>query len=521
MRGGAGPSTTLSGRGSTGLKALTSSTVKARSSEEDEKPLARGSNSTPAGKPKLANHLGAGGPWVRGILRNGSDDTVAESNGSTAKKSRPGGDEELLEWIPSRNSSTRISQRSSNYSEESSALEFKHHGNPQGEPREEPRRRGLCLRDWKGGFVRDENLDSATAQEMKPSDGSRRSVESRPASAPVRRAPPRVVKGSSPLPSPGGQRGVKENCDRFRRQMKFLKEKSEDTRMREEEVENMAERLQRRLVDEIDLDGEDIWRNSTQIHVEEEPEEFCEFHRAGKASSSFHTGEQPLERTSLESLNRTMTRLMNGDYSDPSTPPVDRPEKKIKMTRSISGSSSSSQASLPLSHYIQKLRDARLKNSGASQHRFEAMEHKFGAENGDGEFLPMAVARTDSNEWRELSLSLPGSSPAILLPTSSSTGSPKLSNHRHPPPPQFSNRLKSQAYHNRITKPDSSSVAVVRTSPHGQHLTTISNSGAMVAARHLQDGEKLQDKQAPLYPPDESRAHAMSRSIYEVRMSKP
>jgi hypothetical protein len=564
MRGGAGPSTTPSGRGSTGLKALISSTVKARSSDDDvslhEKPsnitnrgsapalgLARPVNSTPTGKPKLANHLqGSGGPWVRGILRNGSDDTAADSNGDMAKTNLDN-EEELIEWIPSRQESARLSQRSSNeggYSEESSMSEVRHLGHHQGELREERRRhtpaRGLGLREWKGGFVRGEqgfdesrdSLDAATGaavQELRANDGSRRIVDNRPASAPVRRVPIRAVKGSSPLPGP--QRGVKENCERFRRQMKLLKEKAEDTRMREEEVESMAERIQRRLVDEIDLDGDDIWGKNTQIHVEEESEEHCEFHRVGKSSSSFHTAGQPglsLERTSLESLNRTMTRLMNGDYSDPSTPPLEsvgRPEKKIKTmagSASNSGSSSSSQTSLPLSHYIQKLRDSRLKNSpgkGVNQYRFEVMEHKSSAENGDAEMFSMAVARTDSSERRELSLSAssPGSSPAILLPTSSSSGSPKLGSHRHPPPPHFGNRLKAHVYHNRITKSDSNSVAMVQASPHGQHLTTISG---MVAASHVQEGVKSQDQQVLFYPPDESRARALSRSIYEVRMSE-
>ncbi|KAG0553581.1 hypothetical protein KC19_12G022600 [Ceratodon purpureus] len=559
MRGGAGPSTTLPGRGSTGLKALTSSTAKVRSSDEDTNSLheklynvsnrgstpasslTRQANSTPTGKPK---HLGSGGPWVRGILRNGSDDAAADSNGAMAKANLDD-EEELIEWIPSRQESARLSQRSSNeggHSEESSVSEARQRGSHQGELREELRRhaptRGLGLREWKGGFVRgeqrfDESRDSldattgAAVQELRANDGSRRIVDNRPVSAPVRRTPTRVVKSTSP--SPGPQRGVKENCERFRRQMKLLKEKAEDTRMREEEVESMAERLQRRLVDDIDPDGDDIWCSSTQIHVEEESEELCELHRVGK-SSSFHTVDPPglsLERTSLESLNRTMTRLMNGDFSDPgSTPPlesVSHSDKKMKTMAGISvsnsGSSTSSQASLPLSHYIQKLRDSQLKNSpgkGANQHRFEVMEDKSSTEKGDAELFSVAVSRTDSSERRELSLSAstPGSSPAILLPNCSSSGSPKLGSHRHPPPPHYGNRLKSQVYHNRITKADSSSVAMVQTSPHGQHLTTIS-SGAMVAASRLQDGGKLQDQQALFYPPDESRARVLGRSIYE------
>lgn len=363
----------------------------------------------------------------------------------------------------------------------------------------------------------DESMDvtGTAAQGLRAAEGSRRSVESRPASAPVRRAPARVVKVSSP--SSGVQRsGVKENCERFRHQMRMLKEKAEDTRMREEEVESMAERLQRQLESEIDLDEVDVWRNSTQIHEEDESEELCEVHRVGRSI------DQPgLERTSLESLDRTMTRLINGDYTDPSTPSVERvglANKKIKTepgSASNSGSSgTSSQSSLPLSHYIQKLRESRLKNAAgnsSSHHRFEVMAHKSGAENGDAE---LTVSRIDSSERRELSFSAssPGSStPAILLPSSSSTGSPK-GGHRHPPPSHHGKRLNSQVYHKSIPKSDSSSVAMVRTSP---------GSGAMVAGSYARDGGKLQDQKALYYPPGESRVRALSRSIYEVGVSEP
>lgn len=556
-----------SGRGSTALKALTSSSVKVRTLDGDcalhEKPLntsnrgmrdsadngvamvsSRGCASSsgparPASTSKLGNHRASGGPWVRGILRNGSDDSGVDSNGAMGKANLED-EEELITWIPvsSRNEKSRVSRRSSNeagYSEESLELGTKQRDHDQGELREEPRRptpaRGLSCRERKEGYLRGEQMfnesreslngTGATAQEVRANEGSRRIVENRPASAPVRRPPARVVKSTSP--SPSVQRsGVRENCERFRRQMRLLKEKAEDTKMREEKVESMAKRLQRQLVDEIDLDGGDIWRNNNQIHEEEEPEKLCEVHRVGRSSSAV---DQPdLERTSLESLNRTMTRLIKGGYSELLAPPVESASypslanKKIETTAgsaSNSGSSSSSQSSLPLSHYIQKLRESRLKNAAgtsANQHRFEVLEHKPGAENGDAEFLSMTVSRTDSSvERRELSLSAssPGSStPAILLPTCSSSGSPQRS-HPHPPPSHPGKRLKSQVYHSRIAKLESSSVAM---GP---------GSGAMVAAGHVHDGGKLQDQKAICYPPDESRARALSRSNYEVRMPEP
>lgn len=510
IRGGAGPSMPPSGRGSTALKALTSSATKGRALDEDcFQPLSSSSNrgcvesngvsmrgcasgsssvARPASTSKLANHrASSGGPWARGILRNSSEDDTAVD--SMAKKTNSEDEEELITWIPvpSRNEKSRMPRRSVNepgsYGDEGLELDSKQRDHNQGELRE-----------------------------LRANDGLRRPVDSnRAASAPVRKAPARVVKGTSPSSSVQQRGGVKESCERFRRQMRLLKEKAEDTRMREEEVESMAERLQRQLEDEIDLDhGGNIWRNTNaQILQEEGSEEMCDLHGVGQPD---------MERTSLESLNRTMTRLMNGDYLNPSTPLViSQTTKKIEAvvgSASNSGSSgTSSQSSLPLSHYVQKLRETRLKTnaagSGANQHRFEVMEHKAGAQNGDAEILSMTVSRTDSSERRELSLSSPGSStPAILLPASSSSGSPK-GTHRHPPLSHHGKRLKSQGYQNSIPKSDTSSVAMVRT------------TGAMVSANYLKDGGKLQGQPAICYSPGESRARALSRSMYEVRIPEP
>ncbi|CAK9876697.1 unnamed protein product [Sphagnum jensenii] len=50
-----------------------------------------------------------------------------------------------------------------------------------------------------------------------------------------------------------GVRGVKDDCQRFRLEMQMLKEKAEDTRKREAEVEGMANRVKRRLMEEQDV----------------------------------------------------------------------------------------------------------------------------------------------------------------------------------------------------------------------------------------------------------------------------
>ncbi len=50
-----------------------------------------------------------------------------------------------------------------------------------------------------------------------------------------------------------GVRGVKDGCQRFRLEMQMLEEKAKDTRKREAEVEGMANRVKRRLMEEMDV----------------------------------------------------------------------------------------------------------------------------------------------------------------------------------------------------------------------------------------------------------------------------
>jgi hypothetical protein len=46
---------------------------------------------------------------------------------------------------------------------------------------------------------------------------------------------------------------VKDDYQRFQLEMQMLKEKTEDTRKREVEVEGMANRVKRRLMEELDV----------------------------------------------------------------------------------------------------------------------------------------------------------------------------------------------------------------------------------------------------------------------------
>jgi hypothetical protein len=50
-----------------------------------------------------------------------------------------------------------------------------------------------------------------------------------------------------------GVRGVKDDCQRFQLEMQMLKEKAEDTKKREVEVEGMANKVKRRLMEELDV----------------------------------------------------------------------------------------------------------------------------------------------------------------------------------------------------------------------------------------------------------------------------
>ena len=571
---------------------------------------------------KLANHQ----PPVRGILRHAVDDADAHAQAEKQAIRGPnsGGvvgtheeEEEDDNWIEVSNGNSRDSQSSgAGIGDESTMSDgSRRHVRNEGGNHHEKRRassvRGEGLREWKGGFVREEQLQqfydssefqhggihhhSRAATPNQRHEGIRRSPEnSRPASAPRRMqggamerklkqgderlenpqglrrdlripiAGMKVVRGGGTSP-PLAQRGVKEDCERFRRQMRLLKQKADVSRIREEEVESMADNLQRRLVDEMDLAAGDTRRPSRHGIREAAPPnydgDFREPHRPSKNLSKIHDSDSRVEKSS-ESLSRTMTRLMKEGFplsredlrhasADPTTvSTTSKMRPSINSSSSVTASASTSAtpstpvSSLPLSHYIQKLKrltpDSRLgtmpghesvpypRNDGYGYAQNEAMDGKvFTPESVDTGTPASFVAITDANERRELSISTasPGSS-TILLPTSSSTSSHGL--HRPPAPPRFIHRLGSQLYpslqqspqilSNRTHGSDSSSMAMLASPDH--HMSAILGGCAMVAG-HLQEDGKYSNAAVldQLYfPPDDSRNRIMSR-IYEAMIS--
>nr|XP_024362283.1 uncharacterized protein LOC112275837 [Physcomitrium patens] len=407
MSGGVGPSITY-GRGSTALKTLTSSAIKVRSLDEEcsayEKPsnvsnrgkryvaenrdevhINRGSTttlgptrpaSTLSGRSKFANHRASGG-LVWEISRNGSNKTLAASKTDLEEEER------TVVRIP-RRQNVRASQRNSNdsgYDRYSSPSDLSQLGHQQRRFRREPTR---GLREWKGEFVRGsqrlEELQSCqdatgvATQAFMTTDGSHRLVENRPASASVR-----VIKGAS-LPL-AAQHGVDQNWEPLRRQTSLLKDIVKDTKMREE-VKNKAERLQLQSVDEIDLDEGGISRdNHGQDHVKDSVEEFTEEHRVDRLASSRHIIDQPcsLERTSLESLNKTMIRLTHGDYLGPLTPPLGTAAHLTLVeqnTNSPAGNASSSNSSTSHLQLGGKLQDQQVLHSPAVESRGRAFRRR-------------------------------------------------------------------------------------------------------------------------------------------------
>ncbi|XP_073391727.1 uncharacterized protein [Physcomitrium patens] len=483
--------------GSAALKALTSSVVKVRTSDE---------NCTPSGNSNFNNHQIDSRDLVRGVLRSSSDvsiDTV-ENNMANTTKTDIDQAEELIGRIPNHNDNVRPWQRSSNgegYSEKSSRSEVRRFGyHERGISAQ-----GLGVLEWKGGFLNgnkglDESLERLDAS---GSNRSRKRIDNQPASAPVRSASAKVV-NSTPPASLGMQQGAKENCEPFRLQMQPVREKADSTRMRVLEEENIEHSLQQRLENEIDVDGDDIWLNKRKVCVKgDEQEKSHNGHTFDGLSSPFHAYEHEsfIERTSLESLNRTMTRLMNGDSppQETGTSHTWSNRKKPMFTSASNSDSSTSQSSLPLSHYIQRLRDARRKKlteSGRNLHQFEAVELKVDGAIKDAGLSLKAECRDRQEPCKSASSS--GLSLAILPPTSSTNGILK-EKYRSLPPTHFGNRLKSQLYPslvhsqmwNRITQSDSGPATPIQTSPGSQHLAAISGSGVMIEAIHLQDGEQL------------------------------
>jgi len=176
-----------------------------------------------------------------------------------------------------------------------------------------------------------------------------------------------------------GVKGVKEDCDRFRHQMQELKEKAEDSRVREVEVEGMVDRLQKCTVDEIDtvatrkgvgVRGEPPKSHRTARFSNKERLEFENIYTSPRISPTQngalrcklnispppppHLHERPLLRWEPEVMKDA-----HKEFEARKTIPALTaclPSYTNSTSSSSSGSSMSSLPSLPLSHYIQKLK---------------------------------------------------------------------------------------------------------------------------------------------------------------------
>lgn len=135
-----------------------------------------------------------------------------------------------------------------------------------------------------------------------------------------------------------GVEGVKEDCENFRVQMRLLKEKANDSRMREVEVEgNFAEHIGSALRKDLRT-PHDVAKNMIQ-HVE------------GIQDANGSTiKSNPLNRTKKVQKNLQSQTTVCKMLAHPSQ------SSMSSDSNSSSESSTSSLSSLPLSHYIQKLK---------------------------------------------------------------------------------------------------------------------------------------------------------------------
>lgn len=257
--------------------------------------------------------------------------------------------------------------------DESSAFEgTKHSHHRRKKQQEEHQRhgsRGNGLREWKGDFVRksgrihggyDEGETRASQSKRRHNVQGR--VDNRSASAPRRmqgvvlECKPKEAcesldeaeindseskQKNSVVLAPGFHRGMKEDCEHFRRDMQILTEKANSSRMslREAELQGMAhEKLQRRVVDEMDLASGDANERK---------------HDRNRASRSNTQKEKvsALRGTGIDSP--CINRLRGGQKDEPGGA---QPSQKSPSATASGSSSGSSLTSLPLSHYIQKLK---------------------------------------------------------------------------------------------------------------------------------------------------------------------
>ncbi|CAM6042630.1 unnamed protein product [Sphagnum compactum] len=176
-----------------------------------------------------------------------------------------------------------------------------------------------------------------------------------------------------------GVKGVKEDCDRFRHQMQVLKEKAEDSRVREVEVEGMVDRLQKCTVDEIDtvatrkgvgVRGEPPKSHRTARFSNKERLEFENIYTSPRISPTqngalgckLNISPPPPPHLHGRPLLRWEPEVMKDAHKEfearKTIPALTAclPSYTNSTSSSSSGSSMSSLPSLPLSHYIQKLK---------------------------------------------------------------------------------------------------------------------------------------------------------------------
>jgi hypothetical protein len=263
-----------------------------------------------------------------------------------------------------------------------------------------------------------------------------------------------------------------KDCEHFRRDMQILTEKASSSRMslREVELGGMAEKVQRRLVDEMDLatgdaNGRKHERNrASRGNTQKE-----------KASALRGTGIDPPR----------VNRLRGGQKDEPGGA-----SQKSPSATASGSSSGSSLTSLPLSHYIQKLKkfspDSQL--GSANLELLTPVNKTTGNGSSQRDHLECTAEETGaSNEWGHL---LPttltgGSASAIYLPASANSsgcphGLPRSSLVENRFVPSTPSALYSSLAHPtqvlgssrlRPSPPDTSSVALFNSNPE-LHLTT-------------------------------------------------
>lgn len=250
-----------------------------------------------------------------------------------------------------------------------STLKHSHHRRKKPhDDHQQQQRRGKGLREWKGDFVR--------KAERIYGEGRKSRADNRPASAPRRLAQGSMLVERKPKESPGEnnnldevdqvsgesdstrlkmlekpamlasrlQRGMKEECEHFRRDMRILLEKANDSRNREAEVEGM---LRSRLVDEMDLASSD-----TTSRIKHE-----QVHKASVGTTTKSPRINRLRGGHPQVVPETSDQTQEERTNKPGVTNSSRKTASASRdTASGSSSGSSMTSGLPLSHYIQKLK---------------------------------------------------------------------------------------------------------------------------------------------------------------------